>query len=160
MCKFNAEHRDCYGQHRISVTDIRPTGGPLHRTAGLSAAALEFGALSGVAVRANGAYTGQLSLAVGLSFSGTLVDVYLCCFHALSLAAPWTTDMIGGVRALNNLLRLSAVSGAAHYAFKQVCVCVCIFFRTYCPLSLMMLLSTRHLFNIRLTVDHQSSKKY
>ncbi|VVC26216.1 Hypothetical protein CINCED_3A012599 [Cinara cedri] len=110
----------------VHVTGVRPPGGPRHRVAGLSAVASEFGALSGVAVRANDAYAGQLSLIVGLRFSGTLVDVYLCCFHALSLAAPWTTDIIGGVRAFNNLLRLSAVSGAAHYAFKQVCVCVCV----------------------------------
>lgn len=100
-----------------------------HRVIGLTKIVSEFGALSNVVRRINRAYTVQLSLAIGLHFTGALVDVYLFCFHALSLDVPWTTDSIGGVRAINNLWRLSVVSSAAHYSSKQVCisvrVCVC-----------------------------------
>lgn len=93
---------------------------PYHRLIGLSTVVSEFGALSSVACRTYGAYVGQLSLIVGLHFTCTLVDVYLFCFHVMTLDTPWTTDSIGGVRAFNNLWCLFVVSGAAHYASKQV----------------------------------------
>jgi hypothetical protein len=92
----------------------------------LSTVVSEFGALSDVAGRTNNAYTCQLSLAVGLHFSSVLVDVYLFCFHIVSLSVPWTIDSVGGARTVNDLCRLSAISGAAHYAFKQVCTCACV----------------------------------
>lgn len=94
---------------------------PCRWSVGLSTVVSDFGALSKVACRTNGAYVGQLSLIVGLHFAGALVDVYLFCFHVMTLTVPWTADTIGGVRAFNNLWRLSAVSGATHYTVKQVC---------------------------------------
>lgn len=90
----------------------------------LTTVVTEFGLLCDVTGRTNRAYAGQLSLIVGLHFSGALVHVYLFCFHALSKAMPWAAVSIGGARALNNLWRLSVISGTAHYAAKQVCVCV------------------------------------
>lgn len=96
-------------------------GRSCHAASSLSSVVTEFGALSAVASRVNSTYTSQLSVATGLHFSGALVDVYLFCFQALTPAAgPWTADTIGGVRALNCLWRLSAVSGSAHYAIVQV----------------------------------------
>jgi len=96
--------------------------GPRYRVNGLSTVVTEFGLLGDVIGRTNGAYSIQLSLIVGLHFSGALVHVYLFCFHALTKTVSWDAVSIGVARALNNLWRLSVVSGSAHYAAKQVCV--------------------------------------
>lgn len=80
--------------------------------------------LNAIAGRTNAAFMKQLSLAVGLHFIGSLVDVYLLCFHCIKLRTNNLTSF-GGVRTINHLWRLSAVSSVAHYAVKQVCVCVC-----------------------------------
>lgn len=84
----------------------------------LPEAVSEFGVLNAAADRANCAYEAQLALAVGLHFAGALVDAYLFCLGALT---PGSVPSIDGVRAFNDLWRVCAVTGAAHYAFKQVC---------------------------------------
>lgn len=103
----------------VDVTGLSRAGRPCRTASSLSSVVMEFETLSAVANRTNSAYTGQLSLATGLHFTGALIDVYLFCFQALT-PDPWTVDMIGGLRTVNSLWRLSAVSGSAHYVVTQV----------------------------------------
>lgn len=109
-------HRRCIGR---TVQQRRP----VVVVVGLRAAVSEFGALSAAVRRADAAYSAQLSASAALHFVGALVGAYLFCYGAL-LAAAETTSLAdavgGGARALNDLWRLSAVSGAAHCAHKQV----------------------------------------
>ncbi|KAL4130722.1 hypothetical protein QTP88_008115 [Uroleucon formosanum] len=129
ICLFTIDLQFCYICIRIAtifkhlntnlqLIDISRTG-PRRKVIGLSTVVAEFGLLCDLTGRTNGAYVGQLSLIVGLHFSSALVHVYLFCFHALTKAVRWDVMSIGGARALNNLWRLSVVSGSAHYASKQ-----------------------------------------